>query len=245
MGEIPVKPGLSYQTCRKKFPDALLFAGIRAMMIFMRGIFVIIALLGLAACGGPARPVKVEDPAVRVQQILDESIDRGLNRLGQPGGYGKDPAVTIGLPEDLARAEKTLRRFGLERPLEELHGALNRAAELVMAPAKGVLRQAVPACFTPDPALLTAVPDAITRRFRKQCDALLLERLRPVVTDVMRQQSVAAPYWRLSKRLAAVERTHELPRPDLEVWLTRGVLDGIYVALAGEERRVRRARSGS
>jgi hypothetical protein len=245
MGEIPVEPGLSYQTCRKKFPDALLFAGIRAMMIFMRGIFVIIAFLGLMACGGPARRAEVIDPALRVQQILDESIDRGLNRLGQPGGYGSDAVVSIGLPEDLARAEKTLRRLGLERSLDELHTVLNRAAESVMAPAKGVLRQAAPVCFTPDPALLTAAPDAITRRFRKQCDDQLLERLRPVVADVLRQQSVTAAYRRLGKRLATLERAHETPRLDLESWLTRGVLDGIYIALADEERRARRARSGS
>lgn len=197
----------------------------------------------LGACAGPAAPRAPADPA-HVEALLMQMIDQGMNRLGQPNGFWNDPAVRIGLPEDLARAEKSARRFGLERPLEEWHAALNHAAEAAMPAAKTLLRDMAAGCLATD-----AVPlardgnDTVTRRVQVHCDALLLERLRPIVVEAAQRQHLVASYKRLVKRLSVLERGHEMPRLDLEAWLTRAVLNGMYTALADEERRARRKKS--
>jgi Protein of unknown function (DUF4197) len=211
------------------------------MIFSMRAIFVLAVILpGLLACAGPAREARPADASARVLALLDDIFDRGLSRLGQPNAFGRDSAVRIGLPDEWARAEKSLRRFGLERLLEDLQHALNHTAEAVMPPAKTVLRQTAAECFVPDPALLTAGPDAITRRLRARCDSLLLEHLRPLVAEGIRHYPAAAPIRRFNKRLTALDRSLEIPRVDLEPWLARAMLNGIYSVLADEERRARR-----
>jgi len=122
-----------------------------------------------------------------------------------------------------------------------LQFSLNRTAEAIIPSVKTMLRQTAGSCFVPDPALLSATPGAITRRFRANCDDVLLVNLKPMVTDALRTHHAAAGSRRFQKRLASLDRRRDIASLDLEGWMTRSLLDGIYVVLEEEERILRRS----
>jgi hypothetical protein len=207
-------------------------------------------LLGLflSACAGTpagqdARDAPTTDPGVQahaVRQALSQSADIAVNRLGRPDGYWGNPQVRIPLPEGLRRNEKTLRRYGLERYAEELAESLNRAAEAAVPVAKPMLLAAIRDMSLNDAeGIVRANDDAATHYFRVHSDAALRERLRPIVADATAHAHVAAAYKRLMKKSTFLEKAVEPGHLDLDAYVTRATLDGLYLLMAEEERSIR------
>ena len=200
----------------------------------------------LAACGsglpGLVRPAEeLVSADVVVRELLDQSVDRAANRLGLPDGFWGDPRVRIGLPEELARLEKGLRRLGLERYSDELRESLNRAAEQAMPAVKPVVLDAVRDVTLADAvAIVRGDENAASRYFRMHTEASLRANLKPIVAEATGRGGVAAAYKRLLKRAAFLEKVVEPGELDLDAYVTRAALDGLFLTMAEEERRIRR-----
>ena len=163
-----------------------------------------------------------------------------VNRLGRADGYWANPQVRIPLPEELRRVEKTLRRYGLERYAEDFAESLNRAAEAAVPVAKPVLLDAIRDMSLNDAVgIVRGNDDAATHYFRVHTDAALRERLRPIVADATAHAHVTAAYKRLLKK-ATLEKAVEPGHLDLDAYVTRAALDGLYLLMAEEEQRIRR-----
>ena len=209
----------------------------------------LLIVLSLSACAGPpvgpaARDPVAADPdtqAQAVRQALSQSVDTAVNRLGRVDGYWADPRVRIPLPEPLRRVEKTLRRYGLERHAEEFAESLNRAAEAAVPVAKPVLLAAIRDMSLGDAVgIVRGDEDAATRYFRMHTDVALRERLQPIVAEATAQANVTAAYKRLIKKAAFLDKAVEPGHLDLDAYVTNAALDGLYLLMAEEERRIRR-----
>jgi len=207
---------------------------------------VLLIFCALSACagspgGGDAAGTNPDAQAQAVRQALAQSVDTAVNRLGRMDGYWANPSLRIPLPEELQRLEKTLRRYGLERHAEEFAESLNRAAEAAVPAAKPVLMAAIRDMTLRDAAdIVRGGDDAATRYFRTHNDAALSERLKPIVAEATAHANVSAAYKRLIKKAAFLERGAEPGRLDLDAHVTRAALDGLYLSMAEEERRIRR-----
>jgi len=205
--------------------------------------------LSLSACVGSlagqlARDIPTPDTdtqAQAVRQALLQSVDMAVNSLARADGYWANPQVRIPLPEELRRAEKVLRRYGLERYAEEFAESLNRAAEAAVPVAKPVLLAAIRDMSLSDAVgIVRGDEDAATRYFRAHTDAALRERLKPIVADATARANVTAAYKRLMKKAAFLEKAAVPGQLDLDAYVTRAALDGLYLLMAEEERRIRR-----
>jgi hypothetical protein len=179
--------------------------------------------------------------AQAVRQALSQSVDQAVNQLGRAGGYWANPRVRIPLPEELRHVEKTLRRVGLERYADEFDESLNRAAEAAVPAAKPVLVAAIHELSLHDAVtIVRGSDDAATRYFRAHSDAALRERLQPIVADAMARMQVTAAYKRLMKKSAFLDKAVEPGHLDLDAYVTRETLNGLYLLMAEEEQRIRR-----
>lgn len=210
---------------------------------------VLLFLLSLSACvglpGGQAARVPVaadaDAQAQAVRQALSQSADMAINRLGRANGYWENPQVRIPLPESLRRVEKTLRRYGLERYVDDFSESLNRAAEAAVPAAKPVLLAAIRDMSLDDAVgIVRGDEDAATNYFRMHTDAVLHERLKPIVAQATARANVTAAYKRLMKKVTVLDKTVDSGHLDLDAYVTRAALDGLYLLMAEEERRIRR-----
>jgi hypothetical protein len=197
--------------------------------------------LSAAAPALAASKAELDAQALAVRQALSQSVDIAVNQLGRAGGYWGNPKVRIPLPEEIRHLEKSLRRVGLERYADEFGESLNRAAEAAVPEAKPVLVAAIRELSLHDAVgIVRGRDDAATRYFQVHSDAALRERLQPIVAQSMNRVQVTAAYKRLMKKAAFLDKAVEPGQLDLDAYVTREALNGLYLLMAEEEQRIRR-----
>jgi len=201
-------------------------------------------MLACVASGtSPAREsptLNAASQAQVVRDLLTQAADTAVNRLGKPDGYGGDPRVRIRMPEDLARLEKTLRRLGVEHYAEEFVESMNRAAEEAVPSAKPILLAAVQDVQPGEAvAIVQGDADAATRYFRAHTESQLRTQFKPIIARATAQAGVTAAYKRMLRKSTFLDKRVDPARLDLDAYVTREALDGLFVMLAEEERRIR------
>lgn len=175
-----------------------------------------------------------------LKEVLVQGASSAVDALGRPDGFLANPKVRIPLPSGVRRVERVLRATGSGPQLDELVGAMNRAAEAAVPEARGLLVDAVKAMTLADAkSLLAGGDDAATRYFRDRTAEPLAERFRPVVRRETDRVRLAQRY----DRLAADAVRYRLVRAEdatLDGYVTRKALDGLYATIADAERAIRR-----
>jgi hypothetical protein len=233
-----------YPNCGAPFTPRRLCAMLTSVIVRKA---LLIAVCSLSACAGSgARPdaARATPPAeAQVQglrELLLQAADQAVNRLGRPDGYWANPRWRIGLPDELARFEKALRHYGLERYADEFTLSMNRAAEAAMPAAKPVLLAAIRDLPLDDvTAGMRSGDTAATPYVRSHSERALSEQLQPIVAEATARAGVTASYKRFLKRVAVLDRFTDVGKPDLDAHITRAALQGFYLVLAEEEQHIR------
>jgi hypothetical protein len=174
-----------------------------------------------------------------LKEALLQGAERAVVQLGRENGFLSNAKVHIPLPDSLARLDATLRRFGASRHSEELITAMNRAAEAAVPEARGLLLEAAERMTIQDAKdILRGGDDAATVYFRKQSEAALGARFEPVVKRATEQVRLASAYNQFAGR-AAKYGLIRVEDADLNGYVTRKALDGLYLTIAEEERAIR------
>src|SRR5579872_5069047 len=105
--------------------------------------FLLAAISGAAASAGNLDAVSSKEASGGLRAALSQGVDKAIALLGSPDGFLKNPQFTIPLPPALEKADQALRFVGLSGQADELRTAMNHAAELAVADAKPVFKQAV------------------------------------------------------------------------------------------------------
>jgi len=177
--------------------------------------------------------------ASALRGALDEGTARAVAKLGKPDGYLADPKVRIPLPPALAKSERVLKALGLGKETQALVVAMNRAAEAAVPEAKAVVLDAVKRMTVADArAILGGPDDAAIAYFERKTRVPLTEKLTPIVQRATGQVKLA----QASSALLAKAARYRLIDPkaaDLDAWVTRRALDGLYLTIAEQERALR------
>lgn len=184
------------------------------------------------------------DPATAadgLKQALEHGTQQAVTLLGHENGYFGNPRVKIPLPENLARIEKTLRKLGQGKTADELILSLNRAAEAAAPEAKAVFLQVIRGMTVKDAVGIVRGPDnAATQYFRAHSEAALTERFRPIVATATDKVGVTHRYKKFLKEAGPVAPFLDVRSLDLDEYVTRKALDGLFLMVADEEQRIRR-----
>ena len=200
-----------------------------------------VAILALTTSTFAATSQLSNDEVTRgLKEALIQGTGKAVAQLGQVNGFLENPKVKIPLPEHLQRAEKTLRFFGMGKQADELVLRMNRAAEAAVPPAKELLVNSVKQMNIADAkTILTGSEDAATQYFRKTTSTPLAEKFRPIVQDAMKDVSLAQQYNELTK-LGQRYRLIGKEQGTLEDYITQKTLDGVYLMMAEEEKKIRK-----
>jgi hypothetical protein len=132
-----------------------------------------------------------------------------------------------------------MRFLGMGKQADELVLRMNRAAEEAVPHAKELLVNSVKQMSVTDAKnILTGGDDAATQYFRKTTSGPLAEKFMPIVQKAMQDVSLAQQYnevTKLGQRYGLVKKE----QATLEDYITQKTLDGVYLVMAEEEKKIR------
>lgn len=181
------------------------------------------------------------------QQITDglkEALAKGVNRavtnLGREGGFLLDPKVRIPMPENLKRVEQTLRTVGQDKLADDFVNTLNHAAEQAVPQAVSVLGDSVKKMTVADAkSILTGTNTAATDYFRRTSETNLYARFLPIVQQATRKTGVTSSYKQMMDKVGFASAFLGKDAGDLDGYVTRKTLDGLFVKIGEEEAAIR------
>ena len=180
---------------------------------------------------------------------LKEALTRGSHaavaRLGAENGFFGNDRVKIPLPPSLRSVEAVIRSIGMSPHADELVLRMNRAAEAAVPEAKTLLVDAVKRMSVQDAkGILTGGEDAATQYFKRTTAEPLARRFQPIVKKAMAKVKLAEKYDEIAASGAKLGLVKE-EDAQLEDYVTRKALDGLFVVIAEEEKKIRQDPAGT
>lgn len=163
-----------------------------------------------------------------------------MARLGVEDGFFRNDSVKIALPPSLRRVEAVMRSIGMDRQADDLVLRMNRAAEAAVPEARTLLVDAVKKMSVQDAkGVLTGGDDAATQYFKRTTSEPLAKRFLPIVKKAMAKVKAAEKYNEIAASGAKFGLVKE-EDANLEDYVTRRALDGLFITIAEEEKKIRK-----
>lgn len=206
----------------------------------MRIVPLIVGLVIAAPAWAQLENISNREAIDALKTALDKGSRAAVEKLGMQNGFFGDARVKIPLPESLRRAEKNMRRFGMGKYADELILTMNRAAEAAVPEAKQLFVDSVKKMTVRDAkGILTGGETAGTEYFRRTTSAQLTKRFLPIVRQSTQKVGLAQKYNAYAEhgvRLGLLKAGDA----NLDDYVTRKALDGLYFMVAEEERKIRK-----
>ena len=182
-----------------------------------------------------------------LKEALSKGLQQAVAELGHEGGFLTNLHVRIPMPQQLRNVEKTLRSLGQQKLADEFVVAMNHAAEQAVPEAANVFGDAIKKLTIADATtILTGPQDAATTYFRRVTETNLFERFLPVVKKTTESTGATATYKRILDQVSGNKYVGSLlgavltPESlDLDGYITRKAMDGLFKIVADEEKRIR------
>ena len=140
---------------------------------------------------------------------------------------------------DLDGGVTLLSHLGMSGQFDELHQSVNRAAEAAVPQSISLLQSAIKSMSVQDAqGILTGGQTAATDYFRKVTSGELFTRVLPVVTKATEKVGLAQQYNALAERGASLGVV-DAKQAKLEPYVTNKALDGLYLMIGEEEKKIR------
>jgi hypothetical protein len=180
-----------------------------------------------------------QEQADSLKQALTQGAETAVRNLAKENGYLGNDKVRIPLPENLQKADRAMRKFGLGKYSDELITSMNRAAEAAVPEAKTLLIGAVKNMTVTDAKdILLGNNDAATQYFRRNTETALSEKFKPIVNQSMQKVSLAQTYDRFAGKGVKLGLVKQQDAR-LDDYITRKALDGLFLMMAEQEKEIR------
>lgn len=207
--------------------------------IVARSLALVTACIACVPALAALESISSREAVAGLKAALEKGSHAAVARLGRRNGFFADPRVKIPLPESLARVEKFMRRVGQGRRADELVLTMNRAAEAAVAEAKPVLVGAVKRMTVRDAkGILSGGDTAATEYFRRTTSAPLHAKFLPIVRRATARVGLAQKYNAYASKGVRFGLVKE-DQADLDDYVARRALDGLFFAVAEEEKKIR------
>ena len=176
-----------------------------------------------------------------LKQALDKGTQFAVNKLGQPGGFLDNKKVRIPMPDSLSWVESSLRTVGQDEMADEFIDTMNHAAEQAVPEAADIFGEAIKEMSVQDAqGILTGPDNAATEYFRSNTEAELTQRMRPIVESATASTGVTSAYKDMLGAAGGFAGMMPATATDIDAYITSKTLDGLFLMIAKEERKIRK-----
>ena len=179
-----------------------------------------------------------------LKTALNQGVTKAVASLGAVDGFFGNNAVKIPLPNSLKKIQKGMKLVGMGKQSDELVLKMNRAAEAAVPEAQTLLVDSIKKMSLADAkAILTGPQDAATQYFKKTTSAQMGEKFLPIVQKATANVQLADSYNKYAEmgaKFGAVKKEDA----NINQYVTKKALDGVYYMVAQEEAAIRKDQLG-
>ena len=175
-----------------------------------------------------------------LKQALEVGTQRAVDEVSKTDGYFGNPKIKVPMPENVNTATQLLRKFGMESLVDDFELSMNRAAEKAAPQATEYFLNALKAMTIEDAKkIYEGNDDAATLYFRDKTSDDIEKAFKPVIRESMEQVGVTRYYKQLVNEASQYPLVGDMDL-DLENHVTDKAMDGLFLMLAEEEKRIRK-----
>ena len=193
-----------------------------------------------ASSGAGAASLSNAETSDGLKAALNQGVTKAVSSLGAVNGFFGNNAVKIPLPDSLKKIQKGMKLIGMGKQSDELVLKMNRAAEAAVPEAQTLLVDSIKKMSLADAkAILTGPQDAATQYFKKTTSAQMAEKFLPIVQKATANVQLADSYNKYAEmgaKFGAVKKEDA----NINQYVTKKALDGVYYMVAQEEAAIRK-----
>ena len=187
----------------------------------------------------PADTLSDADIARGLKTALEQGIDKEVSTLMKEGGFYNQKDVRILFPPELRTVEQRLRDLGFNSLVDQAEMKLNRAAEEAVKEAKPVFVQAIrEMTFDDARKILMGDQKAATEYLKRKTENQLYQKFYPIVRENFSKVGADKIWSDLISRYNSLPLVQPV-NTDLNDYVTREALKGVYKKIADEEVKIR------
>ena len=174
-----------------------------------------------------------------LKEALEIGTGKAVDLVSKTGGYYNNPGIKIPLPGAVQKAETLLRGAGFGSKVDAFELSMNNAAERAAPEAKSIFWDAIKNMKIDDAKkILNGGDDEATLFFKDKTYARLQETFEPIVETSMGEVGVTRSFQDLNATVEKIPFADSF-NLDLNEYVTEGALDGLFLMLAEEEKKIR------
>lgn len=183
-----------------------------------------------------------EEVTSGLKEALRLGTERSVEKASIANGFWNDARIRIPFPAEAIKVKNTLMDLGIKKPVEDFERTLNKAAEQAAKEAVPVFVEAITSMSIQDGFnLLRGGENAATDFLREKTSDALRAKFTPVVKQATQQVALTS-YWTpvaSAYNTASLLTGGKAVDPDLDAYVTTKAMDGLFLLLADEEKKIR------
>ncbi len=185
------------------------------------------------------KSLTVKETTEGLVEALLVGAENSSRQAAQKDGFFKNAAIKILFPPEAQKVRNAALSVGLRPLVDRFELSLNRAAEDAAKEAKPVLVSAIKQIRFKDVwNILFGGKTAATDYLRAKTEQDLLAKFRPIVKLSIGKEEVTKHWKPLADAYNSIPFTKKV-NPDLEEYVTRKTVNGLFKLIAEEERKIR------
>jgi hypothetical protein len=214
----------------------------------MKKIIFIFLILTASGCADLAKilnslPASSTSSSIDIAGGLKEALKKGISsqvsKLTATDGFYNNALVKINLPDELKVVEQALRNIGLGSLADKGIKMLNTAASDAVKEATPIFVTAVTSMtFSDAKTILMGSQDAATQYLKRTTTNSLYAKFFPVVKNSFSKVGADVVWKEIITKYNSIPFVTKL-NPDLNDYVTKKALDGVYKMIAIEEKNIR------
>lgn len=174
-----------------------------------------------------------------LKEALQIGTQQAVKQLNKVGAYRNNPAIKIAFPPQAAKVADKLRSLGMTKLVNDFEKSMNTAAEKAAIYAKPIFVDAIKQMTINDAVnILNGNNRAATDYFQRKTNQRLHAAFKPHIQQSLNQVN-ATKYW---NNITTTYNKLPMVKPvntDLAAYVTQKAIDGLYVKIAEEEKKIR------
>lgn len=177
-----------------------------------------------------------------LKEALRVGTERSVEKATGNDGFLTNTLIRIPFPQEAIKVKNTLLDLGMNKPVQDFENTLNKAAIEASKEAVPVFVDAITSMTIQDGFnLLKGGDNAATNFLREKTTAALTAKFTPVVNRATQAVDLTS-YWTpivSTYNTATMFTGGNAVNPDLDAYVTERAINGLFLLLADEEKKIR------